>query len=76
VLQARPAAQRDEEIRRAHCPPMTSEVMDSGSPFSDTADVAITGAQAHRRQQNEKERFQSVVRSVVVVLSFSMVGEH
>jgi hypothetical protein len=54
---------------------MTSEVMDSGSPFSDTADVAITGAQAHRRQQNEKERFQSVVRSVVVVLSFSMVGE-
>jgi hypothetical protein len=50
---------------------MTWEVMDSGLPFSDTAGVAMTA----KGGANEKERFQPVVRSVVVVLSFSMVGE-
>jgi hypothetical protein len=52
---------------------MTSEVMDSGSPFSDTAGVAMTAKEG----ANEKECFQPVVRSVVVVvvLSFNMVGE-
>jgi hypothetical protein len=51
---------------------MTSEVMDNLYPFSDTAGVATT---ANKRKQNEKERLQPVVRSIVVVLSFSRVGE-
>jgi hypothetical protein len=46
---------------------MTSEGMDSGSRFSDTARVAMTTKGPPRGRQNEK----LVVRSVVVVLSFS-----
>jgi hypothetical protein len=50
---------------------MTSEVMDSSSPISDTARVGMTT----QEETSEKERFQSMVRSVAVVLSFGMVRE-
>jgi len=51
---------------------MTSEVMDGGCPFPDTASAAIT---VRGGNKNEKESFQPVVRSVVFVLGFRMVGE-
>lgn len=54
---------------------MTSEVMDSGLPLLGYCGCSNDCGGLGGRQHNEKERFQPVVRSVVVVLSISMVGK-
>ena len=54
---------------------MTSQVMDSGFYFSDTGAIAISAEVSEGRNIDEKDRFQRVFRSVVVLLSFAMVKE-
>src|SRR3974390_347951 len=53
---------------------MTSEVMDSGFHFSDTT-AQQRPPRFPRGQHNEKERFEPVVRGVVVGLRFGVVVE-
>lgn len=53
---------------------MTWEVMDSGLPPLGYCGCSNDRLGLRGRQHNEKERFQPVVRSVVVVPRFSVVG--